>query len=39
MGTAIRRNNQTRQFITFRRRVFYKIYSKIFTNMNKIDVK
>ena len=37
--TAVERNNQTRQFITFLHRLFYKIYIKTSQIMNKKDVK
>ena len=39
MSTAVERNNQTRRFITFLRRLFYKIYTETSQIMNKNDVK
>ena len=40
METAVERiNNQTRRFITFRRRLFYKIYLKTSQIRNKNSVK
>ena len=40
METAVERiNNQTRRFITFRRRLFYKIYIKTSQIRNKNSVK